>query len=165
MTKTALRALITVTAAGAVLLTASPALADGPSEPTCAPGEEFQGEFGCVAVQLPEERIGSYRCPDPAEVIISVDPDVCGPAEIIWGPQPEETPSAPAPAPQPAPQAPVAQQAPVGAQPSATAAPVRPAPQPASAPVLDAAPAGQAVSSLQALLDRIVALIREVFTW
>jgi hypothetical protein len=27
-------------------------------EPTCQPGEEFQGEFGCVATQLPEETLG-----------------------------------------------------------------------------------------------------------
>lgn len=26
--------------------------------PECQPGEEFQGEFGCVAVQLPEESAG-----------------------------------------------------------------------------------------------------------
>jgi hypothetical protein len=37
---------------------------DGPAErpdnvpTTCAAGEEWQGEFGCVAVQLPEETIG-----------------------------------------------------------------------------------------------------------
>jgi hypothetical protein len=33
--------------------------------PTCAAGEEWQGEFGCVAVQLPEETIG--RQYDPAD--------------------------------------------------------------------------------------------------
>jgi hypothetical protein len=27
-------------------------------EPTCQEGEEFQGEFGCVATQLPEETDG-----------------------------------------------------------------------------------------------------------
>ena len=27
--------------------------------------------------QLPEERIGGYRCPDPAMVIVSLNPDVC----------------------------------------------------------------------------------------
>jgi len=31
-----------------------------------------------IAEQLPEERIGGYRCPDPEQVIVSVDPDVCG---------------------------------------------------------------------------------------
>lgn len=36
--------------------------------------------------QLPEERIGGYRCPDPEMVIVSIDPDVCAypvPAALV----------------------------------------------------------------------------------
>lgn len=42
--------------------------------------EEFYGDpdRDGVADQLPDERIGSYRCEDPTQVIVSVDPDVCG---------------------------------------------------------------------------------------
>lgn len=36
----------------------APPAAAAPVDPGCAPGEEWQGEFGCVAVQLPEETIG-----------------------------------------------------------------------------------------------------------
>lgn len=52
-------------------------------EPTCAAGEEYDGER-CVAQQLPEERIGGARCDDPAQVVVAIRPDgslECGPAD------------------------------------------------------------------------------------
>lgn len=166
MTKTALRALITVTAAGAVLLTASPALADQlPSGPeTCTAGEDWDGEQ-CVARQLDEERIGRQTDGPNGEIctVIAVNPDrfSC----VLPTPEPE-VPSAPAPAPQPAPQAPTAAPAPVGPQQPAAQPPVRTAPQPASAPELGAPAGGAAVSpELQAVIQQILAMIRGWFAW
>lgn len=51
--------------------------------PTCATGEEYDGER-CVAQQLPEERIGGARCDDPTQVVVAIHPDgsiECGPAD------------------------------------------------------------------------------------
>lgn len=53
-------------------------------EPQCSAGTEWQGEFGCVAVQLPEEANRGARCPDPSHVVVAVRADgslVCGPAD------------------------------------------------------------------------------------
>jgi Protein of unknown function (DUF732) len=38
--------------------TPAPVVEPAPADPSCAPGEEWQDEFGCVAVQLPEETVG-----------------------------------------------------------------------------------------------------------
>lgn len=58
----------------------APVVEPAPAEPTCATGEEWDGEH-CVARQLPEESIGGARCPDPAQVVVAILEDgtpVCG---------------------------------------------------------------------------------------
>jgi hypothetical protein len=82
MTKNALQALtVAAVSAASILLSSGVALAD--DQPTCAAGEEYQGELGCVHTQLPEEAIGGARCPDPGQVVVAVRADgsyVCGSA-------------------------------------------------------------------------------------
>lgn len=60
-----------------VVPAAEPAPVDVPAvEPapvTCAPGEELQGDLGCVAVQLPEEQLGGARCGDTDQVIARLE--------------------------------------------------------------------------------------------
>jgi hypothetical protein len=47
--------------------------ADGVT-PLCGPAADERDE----GAQQDEERIGGYRCADPTQVIVSVNPDVCG---------------------------------------------------------------------------------------
>lgn len=130
MTKTALRALTVVALGAAVLLGGTGlAQADTASQPSCAPGEEYQGEFGCVAVQLPEEQIGGARCPDPAMVVLDTA-GTCGYPPVLGQPGPAgdpcfrqdpecyDTPSASAAPTRPQAEAPAAD-APVGPRPAA----------------------------------------------
>lgn len=119
MTRTARIALTVLGALGAALVSTQPALADTPD--SCVQ----QDGTPCVATQLPEEAIGSYRCPDVTEVVLALGADgsyVCGPTE--------DTVPAPAAGPAPAP-------APVGQTPAGASA----QPQPGAAAPSAAAPA------------------------
>lgn len=89
MTTTALRALTVAALSAAITLTtlAAPAQAEGcgfadDSVPGGWVATDCYGSApdttGDEQAQLDEERIGGYRCPDPAQVILSVNPDVCG---------------------------------------------------------------------------------------
>lgn len=63
----------------------APVVVEPAPAPECAPGEEHDGER-CVAVQLPEERIGRQTDgPDDSVcTVVAVDPDVleCTPVEV-----------------------------------------------------------------------------------
>jgi hypothetical protein len=114
MTKTALRALLVSALSAAITLTTlavTPASASGcgfsdPGVPggwvaTDCPADSDGGDG--VQGQLDEERIGSYRCPDAQQVILSVNPDVCGyPAGVNRAPA-TTTDAAPAAVPTAAP--------------------------------------------------------------
>lgn len=53
-----------------------------PAPASCAAGEEWDPTIpACVAQQLPEESVGGARCPDPVDVVLSVDPWTCGPVQ------------------------------------------------------------------------------------
>jgi hypothetical protein len=86
MNKTALRALIVAALSAAVLSVgggvalASPASTD----PSCPAGEEFQGEFGCVATELPGETQGlQIDCPDGQVGTQQGDQVICPPAKAV----------------------------------------------------------------------------------
>lgn len=95
MTKTALKALtVAAVSAASILLSGGTALADQPGD--CQAGEEYQGEFGCVAVQLPEETQGrQIDCPDGTVGTQHGDMVDCPGASA---PQPQPSAQAPAPA-------------------------------------------------------------------
>lgn len=162
MTTTALKALTVIAASAAILLTAQTgtALANPSDQPGavddpgayCAPGEEYQGEFGCVAVQLPEERDGRATdpLPSPEDPCFRQDAE-CYDIPVLSQPGPAAEPQPDAPA--SAAEAPLALGSPqTGTQPLGHAA----------APV-PAAPAGPAAVDLTDLWHQILDWIRWLF--
>lgn len=68
-------------------ITPAPLVVEEAPAPSCAAGEEFDGDR-CVAVQRPEEAIGSARCDDPTLVVVAIVDGayVCGPAADLAAP-------------------------------------------------------------------------------
>jgi hypothetical protein len=166
MTTTALRALTVAALSAAVLTVSAPAIALADTSPAhtgcgfedpgvpggwvatdCPDNQPLDPEHPEYQPQSDEERIGSYRCPDPAQVIISVNPDVCG--------APAGVNQAPAPA---APSASTARTAPAGPG------------QQFQAPLADghvqtdspAAPATQVGQPFWVLLDKLIQMLRAI---
>lgn len=158
MTRTALRALTVAALSAAVLLTGTQTALAAPL-PTCAPGEEFQGEFGCVAVQLPEERLGRQFDREDGALceITAVNPDE---VECIAPVHEVAQPSASAAA-----TTTLAQQAPPA--PSGATAPVDTAPVSASAqaevPATLAPSAASAPASVS--LEPVLEWLRDMLPW
>lgn len=160
MTRTALRALTVAALSAAVLLTGTPALADTP--PTCAPGEEFQGEFGCVAVQLPEERLGRQFDREDGALceITAVNPDE---VECI-APAHEAPPASAATTPTLAQGQPPVPAGPAGPVDTAPSAPEQPALAP-SAPSAPSAESSAALISPLISAEAVLEWLRDMLPW
>jgi hypothetical protein len=143
MTRTALKALtVAAVSAASILLGGGVALANPGDQPgDCQAGEEYQGEFGCVATQLPEETRGRQI-------------DALPPVAVVQDGAGETARPAPHQAPQTA-----APTVPVGPA-QATHAPV--VPTPASSPQAGAVGTGQ---PLWVSMDKIMQILAALLGW
>lgn len=144
--------------AAVLLQQASTALADGPTDDPC-----FRQDIECYGQQpggeqLPEEVIGSYRCPEATDVVLALNPDgsyVCGP---LPGSQPPPVDTNPAPAP------PVAASTPQGPAPTQSQTPEN-QPQAASTPGHAPQTDEVAVPTWTVTMEQILEWMRDLLPW
>jgi hypothetical protein len=149
MTKTARRALQTLVAgfaAAATLVLVAPGAAQ--AQDSCGfaddsvPGGWVATDCpsdGTVQDQLPSERLGSYRCEDGSQVLVSVDPDVCGDPRQLTDPNFRQDEESYGPHPQFAPETPALQQTAPAPSTPATASATAADPTTFQAPMADGA--------------------------